>query len=1224
MNKNFALLITAGVIFFSGFLLDGHLKSRSELHKYQRQLERHVRKVEQKAIELLPKLENSTIQMLASPPEVKNPEIFKYTEVLTKNYTNLILYKNSNPILWTNNIILPDGLEQLNLNHNQDTVIRNTNGYHYVKDLSHLLDNQSLSCILVIALKLEFNYVTNYKERFFPASDHIPSRVNLTTFKTNFPVFLKEGKPLVYLQYLNQNQEIKSLWVLLLWLIGMVLFLLYVQNVALTWGRNKKIIQSVLLFFSAVITIYGFIHWMSIPYHVDLILSNESFHNENRNRSAAIGGTLLGIILIFWLLLFTFRQLRVLTFDHIPISGRFILAILNYISIFLGIIMIINICKVVMLSSNIPFDFDSAFNLSSAGFVALLSIILFLFVFFIVSQRMIQTIQKLKLPLTYRLAGLTLSFLPLWPLFISIDPGFPYFVFVLVGIVYGLLFDLYAESKSPNLIWAIVWLIVFAGFSSVLLFKYNKDKDWDQRLKLIPLLLDQEDSTLHRRVNLIFEQLDNSIHLATDWKTCSDSSDAKNLLKEQYLERFLQDQYIQRYYNADIFIKSISNHPTKVISIKDDTQDNEISLGNHTFRNSKVWSLDSIDFSAVLFVERKSNARHFERVSPLHNLEYKSIELLEKYSFAIYNDGILKESYGYFYDRQLMDVPNNTLSAGFEWIKNNRSELVWKDGSYTILIGRELLGIVKPLSLFSLLFALLISIISLLLIINNFTPILPKSIGFNLETKASLKNRIQFSILALIFLSFIFVGGATIFYFNSTSNQADNERLLQKAFTVQQDAYNKLKEFNYDKIPLALLHQIVHALADLHKTDIHLFNSSGRIIHSSDMALFENALASNYIDPKALIELKIKGGQIFINSNEQLGRMKYKSANIPIYLNNPSPSFYISLPFSSAYTYESSNVKDFMSTLLNVYVLLLLISGVIALIVSNSITQPISVLGEKLKAFSLGKRNEPIIWSANDELGALINEYNFLINKLEKSAEVLAQNEREVAWREMAKQVAHEIKNPLTPMKLSIQYLEHKISQIDPSEIQPLVRNMANTLIEQIDNLNRIASEFSNFSKLPKPQNEPLILNDLIATVHDLFRKREDITFNLYVPIDEIYVYADRSHILRILNNLLKNAIQAIPSIRKGKIDIKLYTRDKVAVIQVSDNGSGIAENMQDKVFYPNFTTKSSGTGLGLAICKDMAEAYGGRIYFHTTEHVGTDFYIELPLMKEDQSVPDA
>jgi signal transduction histidine kinase len=214
----------------------------------------------------------------------------------------------------------------------------------------------------------------------------------------------------------------------------------------------------------------------------------------------------------------------------------------------------------------------------------------------------------------------------------------------------------------------------------------------------------------------------------------------------------------------------------------------------------------------------------------------------------------------------------------------------------------------------------------------------------------------------------------------------------------------------------------------------------------------------------------------------------------------------------------------------------------------------------------------------------------------------------------MAKQVAHEIKNPLTPMKLSIQYLQRAIQQ-DPERTDALVENVSRTLIEQIDNLSNIAGAFSNFGKMPLSSNDKVILNDVLSAVYDLFRKRNDMEINMYEPIDELYVFADRNALIRILNNLVKNAIQAIPTDKDGKIEIKLYKKDKQAIIKITDNGIGISNSKKDKVFLPNFTTKSSGTGLGLAICANMVEGFNGKLHFTSEENVGTSFYLEIPLM---------
>jgi nitrogen fixation/metabolism regulation signal transduction histidine kinase len=301
-----------------------------------------------------------------------------------------------------------------------------------------------------------------------------------------------------------------------------------------------------------------------------------------------------------------------------------------------------------------------------------------------------------------------------------------------------------------------------------------------------------------------------------------------------------------------------------------------------------------------------------------------------------------------------------------------------------------------------------------------------------------------------------------------------------------------------------------------------------------------------------------------------------------------------------------------------VYIFLFLLAGAVSIAVGNSITRPLSRLAENVKKFKLGKHNEALQWDSNDEIGILIKNYNNLTTEVVNSAELLAKTQRDMAWREMAKQVAHEIKNPLTPMKLNIQYLE-KVIQSDPDSAHLMIQRISGTLIEQINNLTQIADEFSNFATLPKAANEKIILNEVVEHIHDLFRKRDDMEIELLEPMNEIYVFADRNHLVRVLNNIVKNAIQAVPEYRRGKIIIDLQVVDAMARIKVSDNGLGIPEDMKDKVFTPNFTTKSSGTGLGLAISANMMETMNGRIYFNSKPNEGTDFYIELPLIRNEE-----
>jgi two-component system, NtrC family, nitrogen regulation sensor histidine kinase NtrY len=243
-----------------------------------------------------------------------------------------------------------------------------------------------------------------------------------------------------------------------------------------------------------------------------------------------------------------------------------------------------------------------------------------------------------------------------------------------------------------------------------------------------------------------------------------------------------------------------------------------------------------------------------------------------------------------------------------------------------------------------------------------------------------------------------------------------------------------------------------------------------------------------------------------------------------------------------------------------------------------------------------------------------VKEYNKMVSKLDDSAAALAKSEREGAWREMARQVAHEIKNPLTPMKLSLQYLQKSIAARS-SNVEELTTNVVKTLVEQIEHLNHIAGEFGQFANIGNPKNETFDLNEVIKLVTQLHSIDDRIHIGLHLIQRPIMIHADRTHINRLFTNLILNAMQAVPSDRNVMINvIEDITQDTV-LIKVHDNGNGISEALQSKIFTPNFTTKTSGTGLGLAMSKGIVEQAKGKIWFETEAGVGTTFFVELPVV---------
>jgi len=333
---------------------------------------------------------------------------------------------------------------------------------------------------------------------------------------------------------------------------------------------------------------------------------------------------------------------------------------------------------------------------------------------------------------------------------------------------------------------------------------------------------------------------------------------------------------------------------------------------------------------------------------------------------------------------------------------------------------------------------------------------------------------------------------------------------------------------------------------------------------------------------------------------------------------------FIAIGIISIYHYQINNPEgsidltaQFTQALLNAYVFLFLIGFSISFSLSQYIRNPLIELGKTIGDVKLSPGNKKIAWSSNDEIGGLINEYNKMIDKLEVNASMLAHVERDNAWREMAKQVAHEIKNPLTPMKLSLQHIQRTIHQ-RPNEAVELTQRLCDTLMNQVENLQEIADEFSNFGSLPQAENNKLRLNDVVEQIHDLFRNREDMDIHLIEPIDDIEVYADKNQLIRVLNNIVKNSIQAIPENKKGYIELKLWKEQSKAIISVRDNGIGISDDQKDKIFKPSFTTKTSGSGLGLAIASNMIDSMGGTIYFESKKGIGAEFFIELPLIRSN------
>ena len=395
------------------------------------------------------------------------------------------------------------------------------------------------------------------------------------------------------------------------------------------------------------------------------------------------------------------------------------------------------------------------------------------------------------------------------------------------------------------------------------------------------------------------------------------------------------------------------------------------------------------------------------------------------------------------------------------------------------------------------------------------------------------------------------------------------------------------------------------------KTDINLFDPSGYLLVSSRPEVFDQNLSGRRMDPMAFLELHDHQKPSYIH-REKIGKLGYYSSYVPFFNLDQQLLAYLNLPYFARQKEMSLGLSTFLVAILNIYFLLIFITVIVTVFLSNQMTKPLGLLQEKLGAVQLGATNQSIEYHRKDEIGSLVREYNRMVDELQRSAELLARSERESAWREMARQVAHEIKNPLTPMKLTVQHLQ-KAWREDALTRPVSIEKFTNTLIDQIDTLANIAGEFARFAQMPKANYQPIDILQRIRSTIILFE--DGARIRLLVPEDQetILVRIDKEQIVQVFNNLIRNAIQAVSPDEEPDIIIRVECSVDWVTISVTDQGLGISDEVQQKLFQPNFTTKSSGTGLGLAITKNIIESAGGEISFSSKPGEETTFVIRLP-----------
>ncbi|NSW94751.1 MAG: HAMP domain-containing histidine kinase [Bacteroidales bacterium] len=619
--------------------------------------------------------------------------------------------------------------------------------------------------------------------------------------------------------------------------------------------------------------------------------------------------------------------------------------------------------------------------------------------------------------------------------------------------------------------------------------------------------------------------------------------------------------------------------------------------------------------TTALFIElyRDINVMHVGYSELLTDRRLKGYSWNEEYSMAKYINGEIVFRTGEFSFHRT-DEGYVDPASDYHIIKTNGYKLVvYRNGNVSVVIGRPALSAIDIVISFAYLFAFIF-------LFSGFVHFIIRRPSFENLRNLNFRQKLQVSFIGVLLFSFIIVGILVAALITRQYQDRHYETVREKLNSVFIELDNNISaekeiEYGWKNSSWSSMNELLIRISNIFNTDINLYSPEGNLISTSRPEIYYRNLSGRRMDNTALANLS---GSILSEyyQKEKIGTLEYISAYMPIYNTENKLLAYLNLPYFRLQNQLAREISNVIVTVINFTLLLIVIAMSLAVIISNRLTLPLRMLSRGLASVELGKKSEHLEYSGTDEIGELVRQYNRMVDELDESARKLANSEREYAWREMARQVAHEIKNPLTPMKLNVQQLLKSWKDNVPGFEKKLERFCMNQ-IEYINNLSSIAGEFSSFAKMPGNNPTEVDLQEQLKINLELFKNSANISFRCSWPHGKkILIFADRDHLNSVFSNLIQNAIQAIPPGQEGLIKIGIELKDDKVIVSVADNGTGIPEELRMKMFTPNFTTKSSGTGLGLSIAKRYVEMANGRIWFESETGKGSIFYIEYPLLR--------
>ncbi|MGZ8508774.1 MAG: sensor histidine kinase [Chitinophagaceae bacterium] len=1237
----FSLLLGAAFLFVLSFVFNTLYTNRSSVAEEVRHAEEYLHQKQKDFNAFM--ADTSLIGRLVENKE--SPGEFR--RITDKPYGIFIYKVNPSGTLtmnfWSNQLVLPpsDTYWQGDL----EELMHLPNGYYLVIKRTLDISYNTVVVYALIPVRSDFFLETEYLPQQFVYSSTADNRVLMSQAETEFPVKSLSGKPLFYLDKKTSGAvPYNNRLTIILRFSGLLLLLLFTHLVAESLAR-KKIWKGV-LFLGLTLLVLRVIIYM-FPGLLNLRqfeLFDPSIYGSNIVQRS-LGDLLMNSAFFCWIVLFTWYKVQhiknvgsLLPFWLRLVAGVFCLCLLIYSTFILS-----SVIRSIVADSKISFDVTNFFSLNRytvVGFIVLATLCLSYYYFTQLLFRIIFPLFRNNIWLVYFAIGFS------GLVFLSLKSGNPTVLFYIPVLAWLLLYTWMVNRDGVilnririNIAGILFWIFMFSVSIAAIMLAENRKAEWEKRKFYAEKLAEQTDASSERLMSIAVKYLDNDF-LQENFYRFTDSASSRyirdSIMASNY--RAYLNKYETRLYAYDssgvpLFnddpttydalntIVTLQSHPTSTANL----YYYETAFDKYTYITQRVVSDSTGNKLGYFFLISNPKKYSSDALFPEFFKQYKrnDPENSPIYSYAVYSQKkliALSNKYPFATKLNEKDRPGNKEYE--RKVNGDYDELWYRAGNEKVVVmARKGDTLIESITLFSYIFCSFLFLVFIVQVLSLLLKAVYDWEGFKSFFHFNIRNQVHSTIIFVSIFSFIIIGIATISFFKNRHNRNNSDKLSRTMKIMVNEMEKRIDSENpfgivtklHDSISNYSLQDLVKEVSGIHGVDVNVYDLNGDLQVSSESNVYDKGVLSTKMDPVAFYRLS-RSNQIEHVQEEQIADLSYLSIYAPVRDKDGTAYAYLSIPYFTSQPELDQEISNFIVTVINLNAFILLIAGLIALFITNRITRSFSIISDKMKEVNLGRLNEEIAWNRNDEIGDLVKEYNKMVAKLEESAEALAKTEREGAWREMARQVAHEIKNPLTPMKLSIQYLQKSINSNHPN-VKELSSNVANTLVEQIDHLSKIAADFSQFANISYTNMEEFDLHEVIRSLNELYRSDENIEF-IWRPLRRnLIVNADKTQMNRLFTNLFANAVEACEG-KICRIEVTEESYDGVVRVSIRDNGEGIPPEMQSRIFIPNFTTKSSGTGLGLAMCKGIVEQVKGKIWFDTQKGNGTTFHVEIPLVE--------